>query len=145
MNHDWKLVGIFESGKLARVCVKLQVLQTLTGNPGHLSQIFIKVDDPKNAQAIVDALRVKYHGYQIYTMEEFTSMLSISNVGMLKSFIGVVIGVAVVVGFIVVFMAMYTAVLERTRVPTATRRQGFRRNHTDTGRGSLKMSWTDIL
>src|SRR5258708_3997663 len=106
MNHD---------RKLARVCVKLKVLQTLTGNPGHLSQIFIKVDDPKNAQAVVDQLRVKYRGYQIYTMEEFTSMLSISNVGMLKSFIGVVIGVAVVVGFIVVFMAMYTAVLERTR------------------------------
>jgi putative ABC transport system permease protein len=115
MNHDWKLAGIFESGKLARVCVKLPVLQTLTGNPGHLSQIFIKVDDPKKAQAVVDQLRVKYHGYQIYTMEEFTSMLSISNVGMLKSFIAVVIGVAVVVGFIVVFMAMYTAVLERTR------------------------------
>jgi len=115
MNHDWKLVGITESGKLARVCVKLKVLQALTGNPGHLSQIFIKVDDPKKAQAVVDQLRVKYKGYQIYTMEEFTSMLSISNVGMLKSFIAVVIGVAVVVGFIVVFMAMYTAVLERTR------------------------------
>jgi putative ABC transport system permease protein len=115
MNHDWKLVGIFESGKLARVCVKLKVLQELTGNPGHLSQIFIKVDDPKSAQAVVDQLRAKYKGYQIYTMEEFTSMLSISNVGMLKSFIAVVIGVAVVVGFIVVFMAMYTAVLERTR------------------------------
>jgi putative ABC transport system permease protein len=115
MNHDWKIVGIFESGKLARVCVKLRVLQELTGNPGHLSQIFIKVEDPKNAQAVVEQLRAKYPGYQIYTMEEFTSMLSISNVGMLKSFIGVVIGVAVVVGFIVVFMAMYTAVLERTR------------------------------
>jgi putative ABC transport system permease protein len=115
LNHDWRLVGIFESGKLARICVKLRVLQTLTGNPGHLSQIFLKVDDPKNAQSIVNALRAKYPGYQIYTMEEFTSMLSISNVGMLKSFIGVVIGVAVVVGFIVVFMAMYTAVLERTR------------------------------
>src|SRR3984893_17971649 len=115
MNHDWKLVVICESGKLARVCVKLPVLQTLTGNPGHLSQIFLKVDAPKNAQAVVDQLRVKYKGYQIYTMEEFTSMLSISNVGMLKSFIGVVIGVAVIVGFIVVFMAMYTAVLERTR------------------------------
>src|SRR5260370_20777123 len=115
MNHDWRLVGILESGKLARVCVKLKVLQELTGNPGHLSQIFIKVDDPKKAQAVVDQLRAKYPGYQIYTMEEFTSMLSISNVGMLKSFIAVVIGVAVVVGFIVVFMAMYTAVLERTR------------------------------
>jgi putative ABC transport system permease protein len=115
VNHDWRLAGIFESGKLARVCVKLKVLQELTGNPGHLSQIFIKVDDPKSAQAVVDQLRAKYKGYQIYTMEEFTSMLSISNVGMLKSFIAVVIGVAVVVGFIVVFMAMYTAVLERTR------------------------------
>src|SRR5258708_23471142 len=114
MNHDWRLVGIFESGKLARVCVKLKVLQELTGNPGHLSQIFIKVDDPKKAQAVVDQLRAKYPGYQIYTMEEFTSMLSISNVGMLKSFIAVVIGVAVVVGFIVVFMAMYTAVLWRS-------------------------------
>jgi putative ABC transport system permease protein len=48
-------------------------------------------------------------------MEELTSMYSISNVGMLKDFIWVVIAVAVIVGFIVVFMAMYTAVLERTR------------------------------
>ncbi len=115
VNHDWKVAGIFESGKLARICVKLSALQALTGNPGHLSQIFVKVDDPRKAQSIVDALKLKYKGYQIYTMEEFISMISINNVGMLKNFIGVVIGVAVVVGFIVVFMAMYTAVLERTR------------------------------
>jgi putative ABC transport system permease protein len=115
INHTWKVSGIFESGKLARICVKRHVLQALTSNPGRLSQIFIKVDDPGKAQSVVDALRVKYPGYQIYTMEEFTSLLSISSVGLLKNFIGVVIGVAVVVGFIVVFMAMYTAVLERTR------------------------------
>src|ERR1700678_3655810 len=115
VNHDWRLAGIYEGGKLARICVKLHVLQALTGNPGHLSQIYIKVDNPSKAQAVVDALRVKYHGYQIYTMEEFTSLLSINSVGLLKNFIGVVIGVAVIVGFIVVFMAMYTAVLERTR------------------------------
>jgi putative ABC transport system permease protein len=100
---------------LARLCVKLPVLQALTGNPGHLSQIFIKLDDPGSAQEVVDALRLKYPGYQIYTMEEFTSLLSINSVGLLRNFIGVVIGIAVVVGFIVVFMAMYTAVLERTR------------------------------
>jgi putative ABC transport system permease protein len=114
-NHDWRVAGIVESGKLTRVAVKLNVLQALTGNPGHLSQIFIKVDDPRRAQEVVDALREKYKGYQIYTMEEFTSMLTINSIGILKSFIGVVIGIAVVVGFIVVFMAMYTAVLERTR------------------------------
>jgi putative ABC transport system permease protein len=115
VNHDWKLAGIYEGGKLARICVKLHVLQESTGNPGHLSQIYMRVDDPAKAQTVVDALRTKYTGYQIYTMEEFTSLLSINSVGMLKSFIGVVIGVAVIVGFIVVFMAMYTAVLERTR------------------------------
>ena len=115
INHTWKISGISESGKLARICVKLPVLQALTGNPGHLSQIFIKLDDPGRAQEVVDALRLKYPGYQIYTMEEFTSLLSINSLGLLRNFIGVVIGIAVVVGFIVVFMAMYTAVLERTR------------------------------
>jgi putative ABC transport system permease protein len=54
-------------------------------------------------------------GYFIYTMEEFTSLLTINSVGLLRDFIGIVIGIALVVGFIVVTLAMYTAVLERTR------------------------------
>jgi len=40
--------------------------------------------------------------------------LTIGSVGLLRNFIGVVIGLAVIVGFIVVSMAVYTAVLERT-------------------------------
>ena len=48
-------------------------------------------------------------------MNALMDAYSISNIGMLRDFIWVVITVAVVVGFIVVFMAMYTAVLERTR------------------------------
>ena len=115
VNHDWKLVGIFEGGKLANICVKLSTLQELTGSPGHLSQIYVKLDDPKLADATVDSLKLRLSGYPIYSMEELTSMLSINNIGMLKSFIWVVITVAVIVGFIVVFLAMYTAVLERTR------------------------------
>ena len=115
INHDWRLAGIFESGKLTRIAVKLPVLQELTGNPNHLSQIFIKVDNSHNIGAVVEGLQKLLSGYPIYTMEEFTSLLSISSVGLLRNFIGVVIGVAVVVGFIVVYMAMYTAVLERTR------------------------------
>jgi putative ABC transport system permease protein len=115
INHTWRISGIFESGKLARTCVKLSALQTDTGNPGHLSQIYVKLDDPKRADAVVASLRAKYPGYQIYTMEYYTSLISINNVGMLKNFIYVVIGISVIVGFITVFMAMYTAVLERTR------------------------------
>ena len=114
-NHTWRVSGIFESGKLSRICARLNVLQALTGNVGRLSQIYLKVDDPAHAQQIVEQLRNRMPGYFIYTMEEFTSLLSINSVGLLRNFIGVVIGIAVIVGFIVVTMAMYTAVLERTR------------------------------
>jgi putative ABC transport system permease protein len=115
IDHDWNIAGIFESGKLARICVRLPVLQQLMGNPDHLSQVYVKVDDPEHVQQVLAELRAKLPGYPIYTMEEFTSLLTVNSVGLLRNFIGVVIGVAVIVGFIVVFMAMYTAVLERTR------------------------------
>jgi putative ABC transport system permease protein len=115
MNHEWRVAGVFESGKLARICVRLPVLQGLMGNEHHLSQIYVKVDSSDHIQEVLGELRAKMPGYPIYTVEEFTSLLSINSVGLLRNFIGVVIGVAVVVGFIVVFMAMYTAVLERTR------------------------------
>jgi putative ABC transport system permease protein len=115
ITHEWHVVGIYEPGKLARICVKLDALQRLTGNPNRLSQIYLKVDNPNRAQAVVDSLRAKMPGYQIFTMEYFTSLLSVSSLGLLRNFTYVVIGIAMIVGFIVVFMAMYTAVLERTR------------------------------
>lgn len=115
IDHDWHLAGIFESGKLTRIAVTLPVLQQLTANPHHLSEIFLKLDNPNWAPEVVNELHKKLPGYPIYTMKEFTSLLSISSVGLLRNFIGVVIGVSIFVGFIAVSMAMYTAVLERTR------------------------------
>ncbi|MBW8748686.1 MAG: ABC transporter permease [Acidobacteria bacterium] len=115
LTQKWTISGIYEPGKLARICVKLPVLQRVTGNPGRLSQVYLKVDDSGKAQSIVDALRKTYPEYPIYTMEYYTSLLQVSSVGLLRNFTYVVIGVAMIVGFIVVFMAMYTAVLERTR------------------------------
>jgi putative ABC transport system permease protein len=115
IGHDWRVAGVFESGKLARICVRLPVLQEMMGNPHHLSQIYVKADGPDHVQDVLSDLKSKMPTYPIYTVEEFTSLLSVSSVGLLRNFIGVVIGVAVIVGFIVVFMAMYTAVLERTR------------------------------
>jgi putative ABC transport system permease protein len=113
--HDWHVAGVFESGKLARICVRLPVLQQITGNLNHLSQIYLKADNPAHIKDVVNQLRKTLPGYPVYTMGEFTSLLTINSIGLLRNFIGVVIAVAVVVGFIVVSMAMYTAVLERTR------------------------------
>ncbi len=121
INHSWRVAGVFESGKLARILVKLDVLQRLTGSEGHISAVYLKLKDPAQADAFVDRLKHELNpedpdkGYQIYTVDSFTSQLSLNSVAMLKDFIYVVIGIASIVGFIVVFMAMYTAVLERTR------------------------------
>src|SRR5215471_9500245 len=62
-NHTWRVSGVFESGKLSHICARLSVLQALTGNPGRLSQIYVKVDDPARVQLVVDELRGKMSGY----------------------------------------------------------------------------------
>ena len=90
----------------------LSGLDTLTGVD---LDDFDKLSGGFRAQSVVEDLRAKLPGYFIHTMEEFTSYLTINSVGLLRNFIGVVIGIAVVVGFIVVSMARYTVVLERTR------------------------------
>ena len=115
MNRQWRVSGIFEEGKLARVVVPIQVLQDLTSNPGKLSQVFVKVDRPANTDAVVEELKAQLKGYLIYSVEEFVSLISMDHVPGLAEFIGVVIGLSIVVGFLVVFLSMYTAVLERTR------------------------------
>lgn len=114
-NHEWRVAGVFESGKLAHVCARLDVLQNLTSNRKRLSQIYLKLDDPNHARTVAESLRQQLQGFYIYTMQDITSLANSNSIGLLRSFIHVVIGIAVIVGFIVVFMAMYTAVLERTR------------------------------
>ena len=121
INHDWHVAGVYEAGKLARMLVRKDTLQRLTGSEDHISAIYLKLSDPAKSDAFVETLKQKLnpgdpeHGYMIYTVEDFTSQLTVNSIPMLKDFIYVVIAVATIVGFIVVFMAMYTAVLERTR------------------------------
>jgi putative ABC transport system permease protein len=113
--HEWNISGIMEDGKAARVAVKLKTLQVIEGTPGHLTMIYVKLDDPGLADQVADQLKGTLHDDQIYSMNALLDAYSVSNIGMLRDFIDVVIFVAMIVGFIVVFMAMYTAVLERTR------------------------------
>lgn len=115
VGNDWKVAGVVESGKLARLFVPLKRLQELTNNTGNLSQILIKLDDAKNTNDVIQSLRTELPTYKIYSVEELVSMFSVDNVPGLKAFIYVIIGLSIVVGFLVVTMTMYAAVLERTR------------------------------
>jgi putative ABC transport system permease protein len=114
-NQKWTVRGIVGPGKLSRTFVQKKVLQELTANTDKVSFIYAKVDDPANVAAVIADLKQKLDGYQIYSMEEFLSLMTPENVPGLTPFIAVIVGLSVVFGFLVVFLAMYTAVLERTR------------------------------
>jgi len=115
LNHRWHVSGIAEGGKLARLAVPMGTLQDLTGNTGKVSQIFVKVDRPANIPEVLAELKTLLPDHNIYTMEEFTSLLTVENVGGLNTFIHVMVGIGVVIGFAVVLLSMYMAVLQRTR------------------------------
>jgi len=114
-NRKWKVVGIIAGGKLARIVFPLEVLQDLTSNNGKLSQVYLKLDSPANIPAVMDVLRNENPDYQIYSMEEFTSLFSVNNIAGLREFIGVIMAIGVIIGFAVVCLSMYMAVLQRTR------------------------------
>ena len=113
--HQWKVTGIVKPGKLNRVFVDLKELQELVGATGHVSLIYVKVDDPKNIPAVTADLKSQLPDYPIYPIEEFTSLISYDTIPLLSRFTNVVVGIAIFIGFAVVCLSMYMAVLQRTR------------------------------
>jgi putative ABC transport system permease protein len=115
LGHDWHVAGVIEGGKLARIVMPLSKLQELTANTGKFSQVYLKLDDPANTPAVIEALKAKFEDYPIYSMDELTSLYNVNSVAGLSEFIYVIMGIGVVIGFAVVCLSMYMAVLQRTR------------------------------
>jgi len=84
LNRDWNVVGVVEPGKLAHLYVRIDVLQSLTGNTGKVSQIYLKLDDPRNTQMVMDQLKARYEGYPTYSMKDLASYYSVSNIPLLQ-------------------------------------------------------------
>jgi putative ABC transport system permease protein len=115
LNHKWRVGGIYRAGKLARMVLPIAVVQDLTGNTGRVSLIYLKVDHPDNIKPVIASLKQKLEGYQIYSVPEYLSLVSVENVPALNTFIHLVIAIGIVIGFAVVCLSMYMAVLQRTR------------------------------
>jgi putative ABC transport system permease protein len=116
-NHPFRICGIVENGRGARKFVPIGTMQDLIGAKDKASVFYLKLDDPANVGAVIDAVK-KQPGMEQYTvrsMQEYLSMMTPSNLPGFRPFIGVVIGVSLIIGFLVIFQAMYTAVMERTR------------------------------
>ncbi|HEV2113699.1 MAG TPA: ABC transporter permease [Terriglobales bacterium] len=115
--QPFRISGIIQHGRGGRKFLPLAAMQDLLGAQGKASIFYVKTDDPKNADLVVQEIK-NIPGMQDYstrTMQDWLSMMTPETVPGFSTFIKVVIGVAVIIGFIVIFQAMYTAVMERTR------------------------------
>jgi putative ABC transport system permease protein len=117
LNHEFRICGIVSHGRGARRFFPLSTLQDLTGNPDKASAFYIKLDDPRNADAVVGEIKAVpgLENYSVIAMEEFLSLMKADNLPGFNIFIRTVVAVAMIIGFLVIFQSMYTAVMERTR------------------------------
>lgn len=117
LNNKFRICGIVERGKGARKFLPLSTLQDLVMAKDKASVIYLKLDDPANAEAVVDEIKhvPGMERYVANSMAAYLATMTPANYPGLSTFLHVVIGVSVVIGFIVIFQAMYTAVMERTR------------------------------
>ena len=118
LDKEWRVAGIVEPGKMARVILPIDVVQELTGTIGKISMIYVQLDDPALTYQVIEDLKtagLSPDNYQMYSVEEFASQFTPSAVPEFQVFISIIIGLSIAFGFLVVFLTMHTAVLERTR------------------------------
>ncbi len=117
LNHTFRVSGIVEHGKGARNFLPMSTLQDLIGALGKASIFYVKLDNPNNADAVVNEIKdiPGMQQYGVHSLKEWLSLMTTSSIPGLTTVIDVVIGIAMIIGFIVIFQAMYAAVMERTR------------------------------
>jgi putative ABC transport system permease protein len=116
LNNKFRVAGIVEPGKGARKFLEIGVMQDLIGAQGKATLFYLKLDNPANADQVVDDIkRAGMDRYVVTSMAYYLSMMTTSNYPGVSKFIDFVIAISVIIGFIVIFQAMYTAVMERTR------------------------------
>jgi putative ABC transport system permease protein len=117
LSHEFRVAGVVAPGKGARKFLPIGTLQDLNGSKDMASIFYLKLDDPANADTVVNEIKQipGMERHVAYSMNYYLSMLTPNNYPGLGTFLNVVIVISVTIGFIVIFQAMYTAVMERTR------------------------------
>ena len=115
MGREFEVVGIVETGKMSRVFIPPETMSDLQGWQGRFSQVYLKLEEPSGAHALIEELRTLLPNYAVTSVEDFLALFATDIRQMSSQFVNVIVGLAVFIGFVVVMLAMYTAVLERTR------------------------------
>jgi putative ABC transport system permease protein len=115
LNHDFRVAGIVEHGKGARLFIQLKTAQELSGAYDKASIFFVRCSDPGYTEQVVNSIHQLLPRYQILSVKEYMSLMTSNNMPALNAFITAMIAVAVAIGFLVIFLSMYTTITERTR------------------------------
>lgn len=115
LSHKFKVAGIVEHGKGARVFISLQTAQDMAGAADKASIFFVKCTNPGYTQDVVKSVETLLPSYKVLSMKEYMSLMTSNNVPELADFVSVMIAIAVGIGFLVIFLSMYTTITERTR------------------------------
>jgi len=115
LNHDFKVVGIVEHGKGSRIFIPLATAQDLSSSHDKASIFFVKCTEPAYTDDVINAFHALLPDSQIYSIKQYMSLMTSSNLPALTGFVTAMITIAVAIGFLVIFLSMYTTITERTR------------------------------
>ncbi len=115
LDHDFRVAGIVEHGKGARIFVPLPTLQELSGARDKASLFFVKCTRAEHTEDVMAEMRRIFPRYEIRPLKDFLSLMTATSLPGLRTFVESMIALAVAIGFLVIFLSMYTTVLERTR------------------------------
>lgn len=115
LNHDFRVVGIVEHGKGARLFIPLETAEDLSGARDKASIFFVKCTELGYSEDTIAAIHQLLPKYQILSIKDYMSMMTSNNLPALNAFITTMIAIAVGIGFLVIFLSMYTTITERTR------------------------------
>ena len=115
LNHQFRVTGIVEHGKGARLFLDIDEAQEMIGAVDKASLFFVKLEDPETTYDTIDRLEAMFPTYPARPLREMVSLMANSSLPALDAFLTVVMVIAVSIGVLVIFLSMYTTITERTR------------------------------
>ena len=115
VGHTFRVSGIVEHGKGARLFLAFKTVEEMTGRQGKASVFFIKLKDPAQVQQVMDRIKEKLPNYSMIPMKEYAKLMMSNNMPALEAFFSTVVFIALTIGVLVIFLSMYTTITERTR------------------------------
>lgn len=115
LNHKFKVSGIVEHGKGARIFTSIKTTADLTGSVNRASLFFVKLQDSDQVSTVIERMSHVFPTYEARPLREYASLMTSAGIPALDVFIETVVFVAVSIGILVIFLSMYTTITERTR------------------------------